>query len=250
MSEHDLVTNWDSKAADWDKQVGEHGDMNRRLNSDPVLWELLGDVRQKSILDAGCGTGYLCRQLMRKGARVTGIDISPEMIKIAAQKAAQHELGMALKVECASELTTQKDQYFDAVIANYVLMDLPDMQGAVKNFYRVLKSGGTAIIVLTHPCFPLGLTLEDHEPVAYQWPFPYFEKREVTEDPWKHFKTPFTWYHRPLSAYWSSFQQAGFQILDFREPYGQLSGNDEQTRTYNYQLRSRPNSVVFHLLRP
>lgn len=249
MAEHDLATNWDSKAADWDLQVGEHGDNNRRLNSDPVVWELLGDVQQKYILDVGCGTGYLCRQLVRKGARVTGIDISPEMIKIAAQKAAQHELGMALVVDSAAELATQKEQHFDILVSNYMLMDLPDLDSAVQNFHRVLKPQGRAIVVMTHPCFPLGICEEDDDQVAYRWPFPYFGIHEVTEDPWKHFSTPFIWYHRPLSHYWRVFRAAGFQVLDFKEPYGQLSGDDEATRQRNIRARSRPNSVVFHLQR-
>ena len=50
---------WDRVAADWRTQVGRDGDSNRRLNSDPVLWQFAGDVRGRSVIDAGCGTGYL-----------------------------------------------------------------------------------------------------------------------------------------------------------------------------------------------
>src|SRR5882762_9003646 len=65
---------WSSVAADWRIQVGTDGDSNRQLNSDPVLWRFAGDVRGRSVLDAGCGTGYLTRQLHDRGARVTGVD--------------------------------------------------------------------------------------------------------------------------------------------------------------------------------
>ena len=61
---------WDDKAEDWHGQVGEEGDRNRRFNSDPVLWKFLGPVRGCSVLDAGCGTGYLSRRLSAEGARV------------------------------------------------------------------------------------------------------------------------------------------------------------------------------------
>jgi hypothetical protein len=50
---------WNLLAADWRVQVGADGDSNRRLNSDPVLWEFAGDVRGLSVLDAGCGTGCI-----------------------------------------------------------------------------------------------------------------------------------------------------------------------------------------------
>lgn len=48
------------------------------MNSDPVLWDFLGDVRGGDVLDAGCGTGYLSRKLSAAGARVVGVDLSAE----------------------------------------------------------------------------------------------------------------------------------------------------------------------------
>ena len=74
---------WNSVAADWQIQVGDEGDSTRRLNSDPVLWAFAGDVAGLSVLDAGCGTGYLSRKLADKGALVTGIDFSEKMIEIS-----------------------------------------------------------------------------------------------------------------------------------------------------------------------
>ncbi len=65
---------WDRIADDWDTQVGENGDSNRILNSDPVLWQFAGDVKGLTVLDAGCGTGYLSRKLHDRGAHVIGVD--------------------------------------------------------------------------------------------------------------------------------------------------------------------------------
>ena len=61
---------WNRLADDWRIQVGADGDSNRRLNSDPVLWEFVGDVRGLTVLDAGCGTGYLSSKLRDRGARI------------------------------------------------------------------------------------------------------------------------------------------------------------------------------------
>ena len=57
---------WNLLADDWRIQVGDEGDSNRRLNSDPVLWEFVGGVCGLAVLDAGCGTGYLSRKLRER----------------------------------------------------------------------------------------------------------------------------------------------------------------------------------------
>jgi len=53
--------------------VGEN-DLNRCDLLDPVILQILEDVKGKTILDAGCGDGYLSRKLARLGASVTGVD--------------------------------------------------------------------------------------------------------------------------------------------------------------------------------
>ncbi|MGD8340908.1 MAG: class I SAM-dependent methyltransferase, partial [Gammaproteobacteria bacterium] len=85
----ETVAFWDRVASDWDIQVGEAGDTNRRLNSDPVLWRFVGDVAGRDVLDAGCGTGYLSKLLHERGARVIAVDSSPGMIEIARARAAE-----------------------------------------------------------------------------------------------------------------------------------------------------------------
>ncbi len=141
---------WDRVSADWDIQVGDEGDGNRRLNSDPVLWKFVGDVKDLVVLDAGCGTGYLSRQLHEKGAIVTGVDFSTKMIEIARQKNQKIDF----HADSCSKLETLDGEAFDLVIANYVLMDVQDLKGTMRAFNRVLKPDGIAIVVFSHPCFP------------------------------------------------------------------------------------------------
>src|SRR5438552_14516034 len=114
---------WNRIADDWRIQVGDDGDRNRILNSDPVLLKFAGDVSGLTVLDAGCGTGYLSKKLRDRGALVTGIDFSERMIEIA--RATHPDIGF--RVDSCSELRTIGDEHFDVVIANYVLMDVPDL---------------------------------------------------------------------------------------------------------------------------
>ena len=113
---------WNRVAADWRSQVGDDGDGNRVLNSDPVLWKFAGDVNRLTVLDAGCGTGYLSKKLRDQGARVTGIDFSERMIEIARTQ----NPDMDFRVDSCSELVTIDDEHFDMVIAD---IGLPDGSG-------------------------------------------------------------------------------------------------------------------------
>src|SRR5438093_2026909 len=113
---------WNRVADDWRRQVGDEGDGNRILNSDPVVWAFAGDVKGRTVLDAGCGTGYLSKKLCDQGAHVTGIDFSERMIEIARA----HHPDIDFRVDSCAELRTLTDASFDLVIANYVLMDTPD----------------------------------------------------------------------------------------------------------------------------
>jgi ubiquinone/menaquinone biosynthesis C-methylase UbiE len=243
---------WNQKAEEWDIQVGDQGDRNRILNSDPVLWQFVGNVEGQVVLDAGCGTGYLCRQLCRKGAIVTGIDFSSRMLEIARRKAEAEGLAIVWQEDSCSQLKTLQDNHFDLLISNYVLMDLPDLAGAVKAFCRVLKPGGIAVVVFSHPCFPQGdnTTANDDRSITYCWQQSYFEQQKRQDLPWKHFTSSFVWFHRPLSDYWKAFKEAGFEVLDFEEPRlstNQADRTESEPELFNCQ--TRPYSVVFKLLK-
>ena len=82
VSEKQISQAWDKFAHKWSDRYTEYGDMNRQYIIDPVIFRLLGSVKDLSILDAGCGNGYLCRLLARKGAKMVGVDISKRFIQI------------------------------------------------------------------------------------------------------------------------------------------------------------------------
>ena len=237
---------WNRVADDWDIQVGDEGDSNRILNSDPVLWDFAGDVTGLNVLDAGCGTGYLARKLHERGASVIGIDLAERMIEIARSKTSRIDF----RVDSCSSLSSIQDGSIDLLVANYVLMDIPDLQITMQAFNRVLKDEGSVIAIFSHPCFPQGRATvsSDEEGIQYQWGFPYFEQRKCIDPPWRHFTAEFIWFHRPLSDYWKAFKSAGFNVVDLEEP---RIGKERYHLAENEQKRSnsksRPYSIAFKL---
>lgn len=230
---------WDALAKDWQKHVGTDGDLNRILSSDPVLWHFAGDVAGKRVLDAGCGSGYLSRQLRDRGATVTGVDLSERMILMACKGRGGE--GIEFRVDSCSTLTTLDSESFDLVVANYVLMDTPDLDAALRSFCRVLAPNGAAVVVFSHPCFLQGRGRRSSDG-------PYFEQQRREDPPWGHFRRNFVWFHRPLSDYWKAFRAAGFAVEEFEEPRLQPAQEHlAPTDSALQKSKTRPYSVAFKL---
>jgi phosphatidylethanolamine/phosphatidyl-N-methylethanolamine N-methyltransferase len=99
------------------------------------------------ILDVGVGTGISLPAYSAVN-RITGIDISKPMLRQAAERVAAHRLKNveALSVMDAANLALP-DRSFDVVIAQFVITAVPDPEGTLDEFVRVLKPDGEIILV-------------------------------------------------------------------------------------------------------
>ncbi len=214
----------------YDDQQGDTGDLWHRTLIDPGLFAALGEVRPgERILDVGCGNGYIARRLARAGARVTGIDASPELIARAREREGRDPLGVVYLEGDAARLDGLADASFDTALANMSLMDIEDAAGAIRSVARVVVEGGSFVFSISHPCFDVD-TRSSYvvEPVPDTTaPSEVFRKvtryRTLHEDryPWElgEGRTALTrGYHRPLSWYARTLREAGWVILDLIEP--------------------------------
>jgi ubiquinone/menaquinone biosynthesis C-methylase UbiE len=88
------------------------------------------------MLDVGTGTGRAGLALARRGARVTGVDASAEMLEVAARRAASERLDVRFFRADAHHLSFA-DRTFDAVVCLRVLMHTPDWRGSLRELARV-----------------------------------------------------------------------------------------------------------------
>lgn len=95
-------------------------------------------------LDIGCGPGLVARLAARQGYRVTGVDSDPRMI-VAAKRIAQHE-NSAVDFRSGSLSTLAADSA-DLISAASLLAVLPDREAGLRSLWRILRLGGTLLIV-------------------------------------------------------------------------------------------------------
>lgn len=135
--------------ADWYVEFTEDWD------SEPLAL-LPGDVRGLRVLDLACGYGTACRYLARRGARVTGLDISAGMLSHARQMEVSEPLGIRYLHGDGADTDWWDGLAYDGVLCNMALMDIDDLDGALSTVAAVLVPGGWFSFSVFHPCYPGG----------------------------------------------------------------------------------------------
>lgn len=105
--------------------------------------QALSDVEGHRVLDYGCGTGGTTAELLSRGARVTGFDISLLRLSQARQS---RSLGAADLLQSAAEMLPFADSTFDKIVGKQILHHL-DLKIALPEIARVLCPGGRAVFL-------------------------------------------------------------------------------------------------------
>jgi len=119
-----------------------------------LLKELKSRLLQGAVLDAGCGEGRLAELMAKMGFQVSGFDESRDSLKQARER----NPGLTFWTGKMDSIPVP-DQSFDAIIAGDVLEHLEDDRAAVKEFRRILKPGGIAVISV--PADPEKWSIDD-----------------------------------------------------------------------------------------
>lgn len=204
MPEHSAADTYDLMAADYAAK-NETGPFNA-LYERPATLSLLGDVAGKRVLDAGCGSGVLAAELVARGARVTGIEVSAGMADLARERL---DRDVPIQVaDLAQPLDFLSDASFDTVVSSLVLHYIEDWTTPLGTFARVLVPGGVAVISTHHPTMDWQLAGGS-----------YLETRRYT-DTWNVGGKPVdvTCWRRPLAAMFGALRSAGFEVEDIAEP--------------------------------
>jgi SAM-dependent methyltransferase len=153
------------------------------------------------VLEIGCGTGYLTKELAKTQAQVTAIDISPDLLSVARKQVTDSTV--VFRVENAYDLSF-RDESFHTIIGSSVLHHL-DVDKALAEFYRILKRKGT--ICFTEPNMM-------NPQIAIQKNIPYIKgKLGDSPDETAFFKWSL---HGRISSH--GFKKVHIQTFDFLHP--------------------------------
>lgn len=133
---------FDGQAAEYDQRDTYYYSRNGKISCRDIA-ALLENVPYEKLLDVGCGTGFLLEMLAsRKTAQYCGLDLSPQMIKVAEQK----KIPGAEYVVGSAEALPFADDCFDVLTCSQSFHHYPHPDKAMAEAWRVLKPGGLYIL--------------------------------------------------------------------------------------------------------
>ena len=133
---------WDDEAQSFD-EAADHGllDPEVRAAWRALMLELLPPAPAR-VADLGCGTGTLAGLLTEEGYDVTGVDLSPEMVRRARAK-----VPGVLFLEADASAPPLDPASYDVVLSRHVLWAMPDPQAALERWAALLREGGRLVLV-------------------------------------------------------------------------------------------------------
>jgi 2-polyprenyl-3-methyl-5-hydroxy-6-metoxy-1,4-benzoquinol methylase len=203
MSDKKIIQSWHCNASPWITAVREQQIESRTAVTDTAIVSAVTEHAPATVLDVGCGEGWLARALIARGMQVTGVDVVPELI------AAARQAGDGTFLELAYEALTTHPfaQRFDAMVCNFSLIGDHSTESVINAAPSLLRPGGHLFVQTLHPVVACG-----DEPYCDGW----------REGSWRGFSEDFTdpapWYFRTLESWQSLIARAGLSLLSLKEP--------------------------------
>jgi 2-polyprenyl-3-methyl-5-hydroxy-6-metoxy-1,4-benzoquinol methylase len=203
FSDVKIVDSWYKNALPWIKAVRSGEIESRKLITDRAIIDAIIDRSPTSVLDLGCGEGWLTRELSSRGIHCIGVDAIPTLIDRAKRAGLEDYRSISYAEIAAGKL----DISVDAIACNFSLFGKESVEQLFKIIPSLLNQNGVFIVQTLHPVAACGdLSYRDG------W----------REGSWSGFSSEFTdpapWYFRSKESWVELFIASGLHLVEIREP--------------------------------
>ncbi|MGL6160293.1 methyltransferase domain-containing protein [Microbulbifer sp.] len=205
FSDKSILRSWHKNAAPWIRAIGEGDIASRKLVTDGAIVDAVLQRQPATVLDIGCGEGWLARALAERGPEVWGIDAVPELIGAAQHRAGPRERYRPLSYEALA--AGEMRRRFDLLVCNFSLLGGESVEGIFAASGKLLNPGGHLVVQTLHPMVTCG-------DADYR-------------DGWRpgswagfsgDFSEPAPWYFRTLESWLRLVRRAGLRLEEMKEP--------------------------------
>lgn len=253
---------------DWNRETRRYQERHRpNLVTGEGLWgpvfgvpgekelKVLGNVRDRDVLELGCGGGQWTVRLARQGARCVGQDISDAQVEYAREFAEHARIEPPGRAEFrqgnAEDLSDWPDESFDIVFSNFGAVGFVDIEKCFQEVGRVLKKGGLFAWSWLSPFFDC---LDDEGDNQLQIVRSYFDRSPMTsESVWPDGShTFYVQFHHTFGDWQQAIKKAGLLLTDVYELEPQRDSWRESTWTNVpwYKVSMIPATTIWRARKP
>ncbi|EFW91617.1 type 11 methyltransferase [Haladaptatus paucihalophilus DX253] len=172
---------------------------------------LLGELDGVKAIELGCGGAQFGIGVSKRGADVTGVDISEEQLAFARSLADEHDQDIEFVESSVTEMPTVASETYDIAFSAFAFQWVRDLEACFAEAYRVLKEDGKLVFSVDHPYYK---TL-DAETGEFERSYFSDEPRRVYSE---EFDAEMVIYSRGVGETVSLLTDVGFTVEAIREP--------------------------------
>lgn len=210
-----VVTYWNQISSSWIEAVRSGGIESRVMVTNEAIMRTILDRSPRSVLDLGCGEGWLCRALSDHGIATIGVDVVPELI----EKAKAAGVG-DYRVVAYESIAESLDVVVDLLVCNFSLLGKESVETVFAHGHSLLAEDGCFVVQTLHPLIACG---DEEYRDGWRWSSWGGISDEISD--------PSPWYFRTFESWVRLFCASKFKLEEIREPLHPETG--------------RPASVIF-----
>lgn len=202
--EQKIIDSWKANAGNWIDIIERDGIESRKLATNKAILEAIEKINPDTVLDIGCGEGWLSKRLFDQGKKIMGVDVIPELIDKAKQKVTGD-----FWVASYEDLANGKIRFpllADAIVINFALLGKESTENLLAVLPGMLAPGGKLFIQTVHPHYRKEIN-------------DYFTgwKEGSWDGLGEKFTQPYQWYFRTMEDWLDLLDRSGFGITEVTE---------------------------------